>query len=143
MLLEVDDLCVNYGHIEAIRNISFTVGEGEVVVGDVVLVRPGAKIPVDGVVVQGESEVDESMVTGESLPVAKLEGSEVIGASVNTTGTLRVRASKVGSDTALAQIVAMVQEAQGLFPKADLVVSDTSSHLLDPALHALLKERLS
>ena len=84
----------------------------EVVVGDVVLVRPGAKIPVDGVVVQGESEVDESMVTGESLPVAKLEGASVIGASVNTTGTLRVRATKVGSDSALAQIVAMVQEAQ-------------------------------
>lgn len=84
----------------------------EVVVGDVVLVRPGAKVPVDGVVVNGESEVDESMVTGESLPVAKVEGAAVIGASVNTTGTLRVRATRVGSDSALAQIVAMVQEAQ-------------------------------
>src|SRR5829696_2592209 len=84
----------------------------EVVVGDVVLIRPGAKIPVDGVVVDGASEVDESMVTGESLPVAKVIGAEVIGASVNTTGTLRVRATKVGSDTALAQIVALVQQAQ-------------------------------
>jgi Cu2+-exporting ATPase len=84
----------------------------EVLVGNLLLVRPGAKIPVDGVVDDGDSEVDESMVTGESLPVHKALGAEVIGASVNTTGTLRVRATKVGSDTALAQIVQMVQEAQ-------------------------------
>ncbi|WP_421734517.1 heavy metal translocating P-type ATPase [Cellulomonas sp.] len=84
----------------------------DVVVGDLVLVRPGAKVPVDAVVEVGESEVDESMVTGESLPVPKAPGSQVIGASINTTGALRVRAAKVGSDTALAQIVAMVQEAQ-------------------------------
>jgi P-type Cu2+ transporter len=84
----------------------------EVNVGDLLLIRPGAKIPVDGTVIDGESEVDESMVTGESLPVAKAVDSQVIGASVNTTGTLRVRATKVGSDTALAQIVALVQEAQ-------------------------------
>src|SRR5512132_1346587 len=84
----------------------------EVNVGDLLQIRPGAKIPVDGTVVEGESEVDESMVTGESLPVAKAIDSQVIGASVNTTGTLRVRATKVGSDTALAQIVALVQEAQ-------------------------------
>jgi Cu2+-exporting ATPase len=84
----------------------------DVQVGDLLLIRPGAKIPVDGVVKDGDSEVDESMVTGESLPVAKSTGSSVIGASVNTTGTLRVRATKVGSDTALAQIVKLVQEAQ-------------------------------
>lgn len=84
----------------------------EVVVGDLLLVRPGAKIPVDGRVEEGTSEIDESMVTGESLPVSKAPGDNVIGASINTTGTLRVRAIKVGSDTALAQIVAMVQEAQ-------------------------------
>ena len=84
----------------------------EVNVGDVLLIRPGAKIPVDGTVIDGASEVDESMVTGESLPVAKAVASNVIGASVNTTGTLRVRATKVGSDTALAHIVALVQEAQ-------------------------------
>ncbi|TFB54170.1 heavy metal translocating P-type ATPase [Cryobacterium tagatosivorans] len=84
----------------------------EVMPGDLMMVRPGAKIPTDGVVEDGESDIDESMVTGESLPVAKSAGSDVIGATVNTTGTLRVRATKVGADTALAQIVALVQEAQ-------------------------------
>lgn len=84
----------------------------EVVVGDLLLIRPGAKIPVDATVEDGHSEVDESMVTGESLPVTKDSDSTVIGASINTTGTLRVRATRVGSDTVLAQIVEMVQEAQ-------------------------------
>jgi len=84
----------------------------EVQVDDLLLVRPGAKIAVDGVVEEGESEVDESMVTGESLPVHKAPGDEVIGATINANGTLRVRATKVGADTALAQIVKLVQEAQ-------------------------------
>ncbi|MGE3137922.1 MAG: heavy metal translocating P-type ATPase [Thermoleophilia bacterium] len=85
---------------------------GDVVAGDLMLIRPGAKVPADGVVEDGESEIDESLVTGESIPVAKTPGAEVIGGSVNTTGTLRVRATRVGADTALAQIVALVQEAQ-------------------------------
>ncbi|MEO3781778.1 heavy metal translocating P-type ATPase [Actinocorallia sp. B10E7] len=84
----------------------------EVRVGDLLLVRPGAKIAVDGTVEEGGSEVDESMVTGESLPVHKEPGSRVIGATINANGTLRVRATEVGSDTALAQIVELVQEAQ-------------------------------
>ena len=84
----------------------------EVVVDDIMLVRPGTKIAADGAVVDGESDVDESMVTGESLPVHKQPGDTVIGATINTTGTLRVRATKVGADTALAQIVKLVQEAQ-------------------------------
>ncbi|MGH2596157.1 MAG: heavy metal translocating P-type ATPase [Actinomycetota bacterium] len=84
----------------------------EIVVGDLMLVRPGDKIGTDGVVEEGQSEVDESVVTGESLPVSKSRGSEVIGATINKNGTLRVRATRVGADTALAQIVKLVQEAQ-------------------------------
>ena len=84
----------------------------EVRVGDLMLVRPGSKIAVDGVVEDGESEVDESMVTGESMPVHKQSGASVIGATINRNGILRVRATKVGADTALAQIVKLVQEAQ-------------------------------
>ncbi|HUZ42609.1 MAG TPA: copper-translocating P-type ATPase [Acidimicrobiales bacterium] len=84
----------------------------DVVVGDLLLVQPGGKIAVDGVVEDGDSDVDESMVTGESLPVRKTVGSSVIGATTNGNGSLRVRATKVGTDTALAQIVAMVQKAQ-------------------------------
>ncbi|WP_409371188.1 heavy metal translocating P-type ATPase [Mycolicibacterium fluoranthenivorans] len=84
----------------------------QVVVGDLLLVRPGSKIAVDGVVEDGDSDVDESTVTGESLPVHKGPGDEVVGATINTIGTLRVRATKVGADTALAQIVKLVQEAQ-------------------------------
>jgi Cu2+-exporting ATPase len=84
----------------------------QVQVGDLVLVRPGAKVPVDGDVVEGDSEVDESMVTGESLPVHKGPGDTVVGATIGRNGTLRVRASRVGTDTALAQIVKLVQEAQ-------------------------------
>jgi Cu2+-exporting ATPase len=88
------------------------VATADVAVGDLLLVRPGAKIAVDGVVEDGESDVDESMVTGESLPVHKAVGSAVIGATINANGTLRVRADKVGADSALAQIVKLVQTAQ-------------------------------
>jgi P-type Cu2+ transporter len=84
----------------------------EVQVGDLLLIRPGAKVPVDAEVLEGESSVDESMVTGESLPVSKGPGDELIGATINKQGTFRARATAVGSDTALAQIVKLVQEAQ-------------------------------
>jgi Cu+-exporting ATPase len=84
----------------------------EVIVGDEILIRPGEKIPVDATVLSGQSAVDESMVTGESMPVTKHPGDTVIGATVNTTGSLRVRAAKVGADTMLAQIIRMVQQAQ-------------------------------
>ncbi|REJ13592.1 MAG: heavy metal translocating P-type ATPase [Paenibacillaceae bacterium] len=85
----------------------------EVAAGDIVLVRPGEKIPVDGEVVEGSSSVDESMLTGESIPVEKRAGDPVIGATVNKHGMLKVRATKVGKDTALAQIIRVVEEAQG------------------------------
>jgi Cu2+-exporting ATPase len=88
------------------------VSTAEVAVGDQLLVRPGAKIATDGTVEDGDSEVDESVVTGESLPVHKGPGDQVIGATINRNGTLRVRATRVGADTALAQIVKLVQEAQ-------------------------------
>ncbi len=88
------------------------VATAEVVVGDVLVIRPGGKVPVDAAVIEGQSSADESMVTGESLPVDKQPGSNLIGATINKNGTLRARASAVGSDTALAQIVKLVQEAQ-------------------------------
>jgi Cu+-exporting ATPase len=82
-------------------------------VGDTVVVRPGEKIPVDGVVLDGRSAVDESMLTGESLPVDKRPGSEVIGATLNKAGMLQIQATKVGADSALAQIIRLVEQAQG------------------------------
>jgi Cu+-exporting ATPase len=85
----------------------------EVLVGDVVIVRPGEKVPVDGVVVEGRSTLDESMITGESIPVSKEPDDEVIGATLNKTGAFRFRATKVGKDTALSQIIQLVQQAQG------------------------------
>jgi Cu+-exporting ATPase len=85
----------------------------EVVVGDVLIVKPGEKIPTDGIVVRGESAVDESMVTGESLPIDKLKGSPVIGATLNQDGILYIKTTKVGKDTFLAHIIELVEEAQG------------------------------
>lgn len=85
----------------------------DLVVGDLMIVRPGEKIPTDGIVKEGDSSVDESIATGESMPVQKTAGDMVIGATVNTTGVLRVEASKIGKDTFLSQIIRMVDEAQG------------------------------
>ncbi|MEK5357975.1 heavy metal translocating P-type ATPase [Paenibacillus sp. FSL L8-0709] len=85
----------------------------EVLVGDLIIVKPGEKIPVDGEVVEGYSSVDESMLTGESLPVGKNTGDPVIGATINKNGVLKIRATKIGKETALAQIIKIVEEAQG------------------------------
>lgn len=82
-------------------------------VGDVIVIRPGESLPVDGVVIEGASSVDESMLTGESIPVEKKEGDTVIGATLNKTGTFKFKATKVGKDTMLSQIISMVEDAQG------------------------------
>jgi len=84
----------------------------EIKKGDIIVVRPGEKIPVDGVIVEGRSTIDESMITGESIPVDKKEGNEVFGATINKTGTFKFKATKVGKETTLAQIVKLVEEAQ-------------------------------
>ena len=85
---------------------------GKVKLGDIVILKPGDKVPVDGEIIEGETAIDEALVTGESLPVSKTVGDSVIGGSINQSGTVRFRATKVGSDTALAQIVKMVETAQ-------------------------------
>ena len=85
----------------------------EVIVGDIILVKPGEKLPVDGEVIEGATAIDESMLTGESIPVEKTVGSKVVGASINKTGFIKYRATRVGKDTALAQIIKLVEDAQG------------------------------
>jgi P-type Cu+ transporter len=108
----------------------------DVVVGDEVVIRPGEKIPVDAVVLSGSSAVDESMVTGEPMPVTKRAGDTVVGATINTTGSLRVRADRVGADTMLAQIIKMVQQAQA--SKAPIQrLADMVSGFFVPAVLAI------
>jgi Cu+-exporting ATPase len=102
----------------------------DVRVGDLVVVRPGEKIPVDGVVTDGHSAVDEAMITGESLPVEKHPGDEVIGATINKTGSFRFRATRVGADTALAQIVRLVEQAQGSKAPVQRLVDVVSSYFV-------------
>jgi Cu+-exporting ATPase len=98
-----------------------------VAIGDLVIVRPGEKVPVDGLIKEGRSSVDESMITGESLPVEKNPGDQVIGATINKTGSFRFEATKIGKDTMLSQIIKMVEEAQGSKPPiarlADIIAS--------------------
>ena len=107
-----------------------------VVVGDIVVVRPGEKVPVDGEIVEGASAVDESMVTGESLPVEKKVGEEVIGATINKTGAFKFCATKVGKDTALANIIRMVRDAQGSKVPVQRIV-DVVSGYFTPAVAIL------
>src|SRR3990172_6679752 len=102
----------------------------EVAVDDIIVIRPGNKIPVDGKVIEGRSTVDESMLTGESMPVDKKPGDTVIGATINKSGTFRYTATKVGADTALAQIVKLVQEAQNSKAPAQLLADRASQWLV-------------
>lgn len=108
----------------------------EVVTGDTILVRPGEKIPVDGEIMEGRSAIDESMITGESIPVDKVVGDAVIGATINKNGSLTIKATKVGKDSALAQIVKVVEEAQG--SKADIQrLADKISGVFVPIVVAI------
>jgi P-type Cu+ transporter len=96
-------------------------------IGDVLLVKPGEKVPVDGQIIQGESSLDESMVTGESLPVAKAIGDQVIGATINSTGSFQMKTTKIGSETMLANIIELVKQAQGSRPPVQKLVDQVSS----------------
>ena len=102
----------------------------QVVVGDLVIVRPGEKVPVDGTVTDGYSSVDESMITGEPIPVEKNGGDEVIGATINKTGSFRFEATRVGRDTALAQIVRLIQEAQGSHAPIQRLADQVSAYFV-------------
>lgn len=107
-----------------------TVPVSEVAVGDIVFVKPGEKIPVDGVVIDGYSSIDEKAVTGESMPVEKKKGDEVIGATINLSGVLKFKAVKVGKDTMLAQIVKIVEEAMGKKAPIQLLVDKVSFYFV-------------
>ncbi len=102
----------------------------EVVLDDLIIVRPGEKIPVDGILVDGSSSLDESMITGESIPVEKREGDEVIGATINKTGSFKFKATKVGKDTALAQIIQMVEQAQSSKAPIQKIVDKVSGYFV-------------
>lgn len=106
----------------------------DVEVGDVLLVRPGEKVPVDGAVVGGESAVDESMITGESIPVYKQPGDEAVGGTLNTSGVLRVQATRIGRDTALSQIIRLVKDAQGSKPPVQRIADTAVSYFIPVVL---------
>jgi Cu2+-exporting ATPase len=106
----------------------------EVLVDDIIHIRPGDKIPVDGIVIEGSSDVDESMITGESVPITKFPGDQVVGATINKTGSFKSRATKVGADTALAQIVKLVQQAQNSKAPSQRLADRASQWLVIAAL---------
>ncbi|WP_321504249.1 heavy metal translocating P-type ATPase [uncultured Methanoregula sp.] len=106
----------------------------EVIAGDRVIVRPGAKVPVDGLVISGESYVDESMITGESIPALRAPGSKVVGGTLNTNSVLTIEATKVGRDTMLAQIIRMVEEAQGSKPPVQRIADIAVSYFIPAVL---------
>lgn len=115
-------------------NVDVEIATDDVKADDVVVVRPGAKVPVDGEVLEGQSQVDESMLTGESMPVKKAPGSLVVGGTINRSGAFTYRATKVGADTALAQIIKLVQEAQNSKAPAQLLADRASQWLVLAAI---------
>jgi Cu2+-exporting ATPase len=116
------------------NNVETKVPTSEVLVGETVVIKPGDKIPVDGKIIDGASQVDESMLTGESMPVKKVVGNAVIGATINKSGSFRYEATKVGADTALAQIVKLVQEAQNSKAPGQLLADQASQWLVLAAI---------
>ncbi len=116
------------------KGVEIEVPTAEVVAGEIIVMRPGGKIPVDGTVESGESQVDESMLTGESMPVPKGPGATVIGATINKSGSFRYKATKVGADSALAQIVKLVQEAQNSKAPAQLLADKAAQWLVIAAI---------
>lgn len=102
----------------------------QVQLGDILLVKPGQKVPVDGEVIKGETSIDESMVTGESLPVSKSVGDEVVGATINQSGSIEIKATKVGNETMLANIIRLVKEAQGSRPQIQALVDKIASYFV-------------
>jgi len=116
------------------KGVEIEIPTEEVVAGEIIVMRPGGKIPVDGTVESGESQVDESMLTGESMPVPKGPGATVIGATINKSGSFRYKATKVGADSALAQIVKLVQEAQNSKAPAQLLADKAAQWLVIAAI---------
>lgn len=116
------------------NNVDVEIATDDVQVGDIVVVRPGAKVPVDGQVLEGQSQVDESMLTGESMPVKKSQGSAVVGGTINRSGAFTYSATKVGADSALAQIIKLVQQAQNSKAPAQLLADRASQWLVLAAI---------
>ena len=101
--------------------------------GDLMVIRPGERVPTDGIVIEGNSSVDESAITGESIPVDKIKGDEVIGATINKNGLLKVKATKVGQDTVLSQIITLVEEAKTGKAKLEKMVDQVAKYFV-PAI---------
>ncbi len=120
------------------NNATLDIAIDDVLEGDIILVRPGETVPVDGIIVQGHSSVDESMLTGESIPVEKGEGERVIGATVNLAGAFTMRAERVGSQTMLAQIVRLIEEAQGSKAPIQAVADRVSAWFVPAVIGAAL-----
>ena len=102
----------------------------EIVEGDLMIIRPGERVPTDGMIIDGSSSIDESAITGESIPVDKVKGDEVIGATINKNGLLKVKATKIGQDTVLSQIITLVEEAKTGKAKLEKMVDQVAKYFV-------------